>query len=267
MKLRTLVLALTGAILITSGSMVWRSRLAYSPEVSIERALGTRLVEVPKGPNADLTDACRVVTEGNGWVLFVLSASITNDGKIRTFFETAEEPLGLYVEYEPGLLRLGLGMGPGNVNEAGELISNIELPIRRVHRKEDAHVFIGVAKDVTRVVTNTRDARIAWPGYLADEWKCNAVRIADETRESTHGYTCSGCNVRLRYATGREPSELDDVLDSVSNIRQFNARRWLGTALTLLGIAGVARSIREISQRRQAKARSNPEMRSSLSLS
>lgn len=256
MKLRTLVLALTGAILITSGSMVWRSRLAYSPEVSIERALGTRLVEVPKGPNADLTDACRVVTEGNGWVLFVLSASITNDGKIRTFFETAEEPLGLYVEYEPGLLRLGLGMGPGNVNEAGELISNIELPIRRVHRKEDAHVFIGVTKDMTRVVTNTRDAQISWPGYLADEWKCNAVRIADNMRRSTHGYTCEGCDTRLHYAIGRDLSELENLLDSVANVSQFNFRRSTGTSLIFLGLAAITFSVKNLNrQRRQSRKR------------
>lgn len=251
MKLRMLVLALTGAILLSAGSMVWRSRLAYSPEASIQRALGTRLVEVSKGADLDLTDACRVVNDDNGWILFVLNASITNDGKIRTFFETAEEPLGLYVEYEPGLFRLGLGMGPGNVNEAGESVSNIELPIRRVHRKEDAHVFIGVTRDITRVVTNTRDARIAWPGYLADEWKCNRVRVADDERVSTHEYTCKGCNVRLRYATGNDTEALSETLDSVSNISQFNTRRWLGTGLSSLGIVIIMSSIRHVSRRRQ----------------
>lgn len=255
MKLRMIVLALTGAILLTAGSMVWRSRLAYSPEASIQIALGTRLVEIPIGTDSNLTDACRVVNDDNGWILFILNASITNDDKNRTFFETAEEPLGLYVEYEPGLFRLGLGMGPGNTNAAGELISSMELPIRRVHRREDAQVFIGVTRDVTRVVTNTRDARIAWPGYLADEWKCNAVRITDDTRESTHGYTCSGCDVRLRYATGSKPSELDEVLDSVSNMRQFNVRRWSGTALTFLGVAVVAYLIGDVSQRRRSLRR------------
>ena len=251
MKLRSVVLALTGAMLLTAGSMVWRSRLASSPEASIQRALDTRLVEVSKVADVDLTDACRGVNEGNGWILFVLNASITNDDEIRTFFETAEEPLGLYVEYEPGLFRLGLGMGPGNVNEAGESVSNIELPIRRVHRSEDAYVFIGVTRDVTRVVTNTRDARVAWPSYLADEWKCNQVRVADNEKASTHGYTCKGCNVRLRYAIGGDVGELSDILESVSNIRQFNTRRWVGTGLSLLGIVFIMISLRDVSRRRR----------------
>ena len=144
MKFRFIVLALGGALLLITGSMTWHSRFTYSPEANIQRALGTRLVEVSKSADTDLSDACRGVTEGNGWILFVLNASITNDKAIRTFFETSEEPLGLFVEYEPGVFRLGLGMGPGNVNEAGESVSNIELPIRRVHRSENAHVFIGV---------------------------------------------------------------------------------------------------------------------------
>ena len=251
MKFRSIVLAVTGVLLLIAGSMTWHSRFAYSPETNIQRALGTRLVEVSKVTDVDLTDACRGVNEGSGWILFMLNASIINDDKIRTFFETAEEPLGLYVEYEPGLFRLGLGMGPGNVNEAGESVSNIELPIRRVHRSEDAYVFIGVTRDVTRVVTNTRDARVAWPSYLADEWKCNQVRVADNEKVSTHGYTCKGCNVRLRYAIGGDVGELSDILQSVSNIRQFNTRRWVGTGLSLLGIVFIMISIRDVSRRRR----------------
>ena len=255
MRARSVVFLILGLFLLLAGSLFWRSRFTYSPETVLNQKLGTRLAEVPPETTLDLSDACRTAAEENGWVIFVLNTSITNDREIRTFFETAEEPLGLYVEYEPGLFRLGLGMGPGNVNEAGESVSNLELSIRRVHRAESSQVFIGVSKDTTRVVTNSRDARIAWPGYLADEWKCNAVRIADESRKSTHGYTCEGCNVRLRYASGDDKAELTEVLDSLSNVRQFNVRRWSGTALILLGLGTIALSRREFTCRRRQSNR------------
>jgi hypothetical protein len=206
--------------------------------------MNDRLMEISASETLDLSEACQVAAEEGGWVLFVLNASIVNDVQIRTFFETAPEPLGLFVEYEPGLLRLGLGMGPGNLNEAGELVSNIETPIRRVHRAEDVQVFIGITKDVTRVVTNTRDTEIAWPGYLADEWRCNAVQTANDTRRSTHGYTCNSCDVQLRYATGQVPSELKELLDSLSNVQDFNYRRMTGTALSLIGIGLLGAAIK-----------------------
>lgn len=246
MRIRLVVLALFGIVLVLAGSMVWRSRFAYYPEQTLQTTLGSRLLEVPLKTTVDLSDACRVATEEEGWILFVLNSSLANDSQIRTFFETAEEPLGLYVEYEPGLFRLGLGMGPGNVNEAGETISNIELPIRRVHQKEENQVFIGVTKEETRIVTNTRDARVAWPGYLADEWKCNAVQIADDERPSTHGYTCMGCDARLRYATGKNLRELEGVLSTVSNVSEFNIRRWAGTVLTLCGLVIAARAFKSM---------------------
>ena len=257
MRSRSAIILILGLFLLLGGSLLWRSRYSYSPEAVLNQKLGTRLAEIPSKATLDLSDACRTATEENGWILFVLNTSITNDRAIRTFFETSEEPLGLYVEYEPGLFRLGLGMGPGNVNEAGESVSNIELPIRRVHRSENAQVFIGVTKDLTRVVTNTRDARIEWPGYLADEWKCNAVRIADDSRKSTHGYTCEGCNVRLQYAAGGDKAELTEVLDSLSNVGEFNIRRWLGTALTLLGIGTIEYSRQEFVRRRSQSNRQN----------
>ena len=250
MRIRSVVLALFGIVLVLVGSMLWRSRFAYSPEHTLQQTLGNRLSEVPLKATVDLSDACRVATEEDGWILFILNSSLTNDNTIRTFFETAEEPLGLYVEYEPGLFRLGLGMGPGNVNEAGETISNIEMPIRRVHQKEDNQVFIGVTKDETRIVTNTRDARIAWPGYLADEWKCNAVQVADDESSSTHGYTCMGCDAQLRYATGKNLQELRDVLNSVSNLYEFNIQRWTGTMFVVVGLALVAAALKDLKSQR-----------------
>ena len=240
MKFRSVGLLLIGILLIVAGSTIWQSRFTYAPENVLQSQMNDRLMEISASETLDLSEACQVAAEEGGWVLFVLNASIVNDVQIRTFFETAPEPLGLFVEYEPGLLRLGLGMGPGNLNEAGELVSNIETPIRRVHRAEDVQVFIGITKDETRVVTNTRDTKIAWPGYLADEWRCNAVQVATDTRKSSHGYMCSGCHVQLRYATGGEAAEIKELLDSFSNVPEFNLRRGLGSGLIFLGLIFVA---------------------------
>ena len=253
MKTRAILGLLLGLLLVTAGSLIWRTRYTYSPEQYLEQRLRNLLLEVPAKATVDLSESCKEATERGGWIIFVLNTSITNDGQVRTFFETAEEPLGLYVEYEPAIFRLGLGMGPGNVNQDGEAISSTQLPIRRVHRDENIQVFIGVTEDLTRLVTNTRDETIAWPGYLADEWKCNAVRIADDTRAGTEGNTCSGCNAQLRYATGRDLDEFDEILDAVSNIRQYNIRRLMGSALTFLGIACVFISMGGSSLRRKSR--------------
>jgi hypothetical protein len=251
MKFRSVVLLVLGVVFVVAGSVIWRSRFAYSPEQILQQRFGSRLFEVPSKTTVDLSEACRVATEEGGWVAFILNANITNDPEVRTFFETAEEPSGLWVEYESGAFRLGLGMGPGNIDEDGNLVSSTQLPIRLVHRTEEAQVFIAVTEDTTRLVTNTRDTSIAWPGTLADEWKCTAVRIADDTRAGTEGNTCKGCNVRLRYMTGRDDSELNEILDSVSNVRQFNVRRWTGSSLSLLGFAAVALAIRGASRQRR----------------
>jgi hypothetical protein len=245
MRLRQVIFPAVGLALLVAGSLVWGSRLSYSPEQVLQRNLADRLVEVSSSGPVDLSDECALVATEDGWVLFVLDAKLTSDNQIRTFFETAEEPLGLYVEYDPGLLRLGLGLGPGNER------SNTELPIRFVRRDEQATIFIAVTNETTRVVTNARDGRIAWPGYLADEWRCNSVQIADDTRQSTHGFTCKGCDVRLRYATGTDISEIETTLDSLSNVRQFNVRRWSGTSLTLLGLTVLVLTARDISRRRR----------------
>jgi hypothetical protein len=232
-SLRKLIFLVIGTLSCIAGSFIWNSRFEYAPEVLLQQRLGSRLQEVLVGQPTDLSEECNVASEQGGWILFVMDANLLADDKVRTYFETAVEPGGLFVEYDPGLLRLGLGLGPGGVE------SNLELPIRLVRNNEKATIMIGVSRDETRVLTNAVDRKIAWPGDFYREWRCDPVQIADDTRESTHGYRCEGCNTRLRYVTGDDPVTLSTLLDELSNVNNFNVRRFLGTGLTLAGVAVV----------------------------
>ena len=219
--------------LCAAGSLIWNSRLEYAPEALLQQRLGSRFQEIPVGRSSDLSEYCNVASEQGGWILFVMEAKLLADNKVRTYFETAVEPSGLYVEYDPGLLRLGMGLGPGSAE------SNLELPIRLVRNDESATVMIGVRRDETRLITNAVDHRIDWPGDYLREWRCDSVQIADDTLESTQGYLCEGCNTRLRYATGQDPAELSSLLDELSNVERFNSRRFVGTGMILVGTAAV----------------------------
>jgi hypothetical protein len=229
-RLRKLLLLLLGLGLSVVGSFIWNSRFEFAPEAVLQQSLGSQLQEVPIGQPRDLSEECNIASEQGGWILFVMDAKLLADNKVRTYFETAREPSGLFVEYDPGLLRLGLGLGPDSTE------SNLELPIRLVRNDELATVMIGVSRNETRVVTNAVDRQIAWPADYYREWRCDPVQIADNTKESTHGYLCEGCNTRLRYATGQDPAQLGALLDEISNIEQFNLRRFMGTGLTLAGV-------------------------------
>jgi hypothetical protein len=231
MKLQKFLLVLVGVGLAVAGSLVWKSRLEYSPETLLQRKLGSGLLEVDSEKPNDLSEECNIASEQGGWILFVMNAQLLADNKARTYFETAVEPSGLFVEYDPGMLRLGLGLGPGSAE------SNLELPIRLVRNDETATIIIGVSRDETRVITNGVDRRIGWPGDSYREWRCDPVQIADDIRESSHGYRCEGCNTRLRYATGQDPASLGSLLDGLSNVERFNTRRFIGTGLTLVGLA------------------------------
>lgn len=231
MKRRKVLLSLVGLGVSVVGSMIWSSRLDYTPGPILEREIGSRLEVVTPSQVTDLSKQCKTAIQKHGWILFVLDANLIADDRFRTYLETAPEPSGLFVEYDLGTLRLGLGLGP----ESEE--SNSEISIRLVRETERATVVIGVTRDETRVVANAIDKRAPWPGQYADQWRCDAVQTADDLRESTHGNTCQGCDSQLRYAVGREVSELDSLLDDLSNVRRFNLLRILGTALTVLGVS------------------------------
>lgn len=131
MSLRRIVVVLVGLGLIVVGSTVWRDRLEYSPELVLRQRLGNQLKEVSSEGFHNLSDACDVFNDRENWILFVLEANQLNDSTMRTYFETADqERIGLWVELEPPLLRLGMGLGLENPE------SSTQLPIRVVRKSE-----------------------------------------------------------------------------------------------------------------------------------
>lgn len=214
---------------VVAGSMIWMSRLSHEPQDAVESRLTGRLIEIKKDDVTDLTKECRNILTEQGWILFVINSTLSFDSETRTYFETGAEPLGLYVEYEPGLFRLGLGLGPGPD-------SSRDVPLRIVRRNEQAVVFVAVTSEQVRVLMNGIDRRVDWPGYLADEWMCDAVQIPSDNRASSHGYKCVSCNTTVRYVSGNGLRELEQTLDAASNVRQFNLRRLVGSGLVVLGI-------------------------------
>jgi len=230
MDKRRATLVSLGLLLAVLGSVIWISRLDYSPETQLRDRLTDRLTTVDPDSLTDLTAQCGEATNNKGWILFVVDAELVNDAEFRTYFETAEERVGLWIEYDPGLLRLGLGLGLENI------ASNIDIPIRWVRRDQRETIVIGVTRDQTRVIANAIDKAKLWPGELADVWRCDAVQIGSDTRELSEGRGCAGCNVILRYATGADQEELTELLDSLSNVRSFNTRRIGGSVLTIAGV-------------------------------
>ncbi len=228
---RSIAVRLTGVAIAMLGSAIWASRLDYSPETTLIGHLGGRLIDVDPNRVSDLSSTCSEATKDGGWMLFILNANLRSDSTTRTFFETADERFGLWVEYDPGLLRLGQGLG------AESLVSNTEIPIRWVRRDESAFIAIAVTADGTRVVSNAVDKRNKWPGTLMNSWRCDKVQIGSDTRELSEGRECLACNARLRYASGQGVQQLEILLDNLSNVQSLNLRRWTGTGLILLGIS------------------------------
>lgn len=229
MNIRRATLVSLGLLLAVLGSVMWTSRLDYSPQPQLRERLANRLTTVDSDSFTDLTAQCGEATNNKGWIMFVLDAEFLNDAEFRTYFETAEERVGLWIEYDAGLIRLGLGLG------LESLESNTEIQIRWVRRDQRETVVIGVTRDETRVIANGVDIAKPWPGKLADIWRCDAVQIGSDTRDLSEGRGCAGCNVSLRYATGTDREELTELLDSLSNVRSFNTRRITGSALTMAG--------------------------------
>lgn len=229
-RISSIAVRVTGVLIAAMGSMIWTSRLDYAPNPVFERYESAQLTEIEGGAVADITPACEEILTDGGWIIFVLTANLISDNAFRTYFETSTERVGLWVEYDSGLLRLGLGLGPDSDDPS------TALPIRTVRQDEFATVTIAVTRNQTRVLTNAVDKQKSWPGDFAVGWKCDAVQIGSDVRELSEGNTCVGCNARLFYIAGTDQAELTQLLDSLSNVRSFNTRRILGSALTLMGV-------------------------------
>lgn len=74
---------------------------------------------------------------------------MVDDEQARRCVQTADEPFGSFIEYDPSLLRLSPGLGPEKWNN--------ELPIRYVRRDVAAYITNGGNRSQTRVVTNLAD--------------------------------------------------------------------------------------------------------------
>lgn len=229
-RLTSIGVRVAAVLLAIVGSMIWTSRLDYTPNTVFDRFKGAQLTEIEGAAITDLATACdEILTEG-GWIVFVLIANLISDSAFRSYFETSTELNGLWVEYDYGLLRLGLGLGPDSPDPS------TAIPIRTVRQDERATVTIAVTRNQTRVVTNAIDKQKVWPGEFAEGWKCDAVQIGSDVRELSEGNTCIGCRAELFYMTGIDQTKLTQLLDSVSNVQAFNTRRILGSALTMTGV-------------------------------
>jgi hypothetical protein len=229
MKLWVWALRVVGVVLVVVGSVIWGARNEYAPVTVLQRQLATPLVSVDSSTVTDLSAACNAVNQNEGWVLFVVSAQLVSDAQARRYLQTADEPFGLFIEYDPALLRLGLGLGPEKWNT--------ELPIRYVRRDEFAVITIGVSRSQTRVVTNLADQQTVWPNGFAPQWRCDGVELGRANHAFASGATCQDCAVSLRYTTGAGITKLNDLLDSLSDSHRHNTMRMAGTGLTLLGLA------------------------------
>lgn len=230
MKVQRAIMVLLGLSLAVLGSAIWMSRLDYSPETHLRERLPDRLIAVDANAVTDLTAQCGRATKSDGWVLFVVDTKLRSDVAFATYFETAPERVGLWMELDAGFLRLGLGLGLENI------ASNTDIPIRWVRRDQRETIIVGVTRNQTRVIANAVDEKASWPGDLAGIWRCNAVQIGSDTRQLSEGSGCSGCNTSLRYATGTNQEELTELLDSLANVRSSNTRRITGSVLTMAGV-------------------------------
>ena len=228
----------TGAGLVLIGSLIWTTRLSYGADTALSEKLRNRIHVIPADKSSDISGACLLEDRPEAWIIFILESVLIPDDEFRTYFQTAEEPVGLFVEYDSGLVRLGLGLG----TESAE--SSKELPIRWVRREEQATIVIGVSQQETRVIANGIDERTTWPGEAAAIWRCNSVQIANDSRAVPGGFTCRGCDTRLLFATGTRLSELHTILDTVSNVASLNIRRLLGNSLVILGMILIIFSFR-----------------------
>jgi len=246
MNLRRTVVVLIGLSFIIIGSTVWRDRLEYSPELVLRQRLGNQLKELSSEGSYDLSDACDVFNDRENWILFVLEANQLNDSTMRTYFETADqERIGLWVELEPPLLRLGMGLGLENPE------SSTQLPIRVVRKSERFIATIAVTKRGTYLVANGKKMRSAWPDIQGARWSCETLRVGGDRGSLSEGYSCSQCDVRLHYVTGENYETLQRILDSITNVRKFESYRWIGNSLVVGGLIVIVAS--EVMQRRRRR--------------
>jgi hypothetical protein len=213
------------AVLVVGGAFIWNSRLDFSPEAALRASNAPPLTLIDPANTSDLTSACHLAERKQGWLLFVITASLKSDNVTRGFFQTAIDEQGLYIEYAPGdsaMLRVGI-TSDGTTKW---------VPIRTVRRNEEAFIALAVRPSGVRVITNAVDTTTHWSDLRVDQLRCDAVRtnMSDEV-------LCEDCNVTARYLAGSGSEELNEIMNSVSNRRAYEIKRWLGNGFIFTGMA------------------------------
>jgi hypothetical protein len=219
------------AVLVVGGALIWNSRLDFSPEAALQGSNAPPMTLIDPATTSNLTSACNLAERRQGWLLFVITASLKSDNVTRGFFQTANDEQGLYIEYAPGdsaMLRVGI-TSDGTTKW---------VPIRTVRRNEEAFIALAVRPGRVRVITNAVDTTTYWSDFRVDQLRCDAVRtdMSDEV-------VCEDCNVTVRYLAGSGGEQLNGIMDSLSNRRAYETKRWLGNGLIATSIIsiGIAR--------------------------
>jgi hypothetical protein len=216
---------------VVGGAFIWNSRLEFSPEAALRASNAPPMALINPATTSDLTSACNITERKQGWLLFVITASLKSDNVARGFFQTAIDEQGLYIEYDPGdsaMLRVGI-TSDGTTKF---------VPIRTVRRNEEAFIALAVRPGRVRVITNAVDTTTYWSDFKVNQLRCDAVRtdMSDEV-------VCEDCNVTARYLAGSGGKQIDELMNSFSNRRAYETNRWLGNVLISVGIfsVGIAR--------------------------
>lgn len=236
--MRSLGLLIGGLLLAVIGSVYWMNEPEFSPNKILENRLKKQVSIIDSNVPLDMSAACDVFNDNESWILFIVEANQIADSQFRTYFETTrDERMGLWLEYEPPLLRLGMGLGMDNPE------SSIHLPVRTVRRPDRITALIAVTRWKTRLLVNGRDQSSNWPNINGTKWRCDDVRLGTEWSILSEGYGCSGCNVQLRYVAGNGFKQLDSALDAVSNSRSMRVRKYVGSMLVLVGLGFIKLSM------------------------
>lgn len=232
MKRHRAFIALVALFLMVGGSALWRTRSNFSEVSQVQRALTLMPLNVSRTGVSDLSAACRMAQDPDGWVVFAASLNLESDDVPRRYLQTAEDPFGLFIEYDPrdsGLLRLGLGLGPEKWNT--------DLPIRIVRADARETIIVAVTRNETRLVTNVVDRRVRWPGDFVENWRCDAVSLGSPDMAKDSVLYCESCRSTLLYSSGLGLATMNTALDQAVNIPRFHLSRIGGSMMVLVGLA------------------------------
>lgn len=207
--------------------MLWVSRLEYKPENALAEVAAQEIVQVSSKAPTNLAVACTRVSQSQDWMLLVLRTAVVGDSEARRFFETASDSYGMFVDYNEGRLRIGLGLGP-------ELDTQF-VPLRLVRYAEDFVVFIGITNREIRAVANTLDESILIPDSFMSTLNCESFKVVQGSSNRLAGTACKVCKTSVSYLTGNDEAQLDKILDAASNMKRFRRFGVGGTALGSLG--------------------------------